>query len=213
MKLKLLKKFEEYSAMIETNITTLNVDEIMAQSKDEAEKYNIGSAVTAEFELPSQNIFIIKECYEIDDFLQYYDINFLENLYLGILGREPDDQGMQNNLKLLHSGKLTRTEILLSFYLSEEGKANNITINGLKSNHSKGFLYRIPIIRSILNFFNMLFTLEKRIKRLEAQMGKLYYQDTILKDIVNQKSDRSATEYLRLQLKTKADLADLHQNI
>ncbi len=199
--------------MVETNISTLNIDEIMEQSKDEAQKSNIGSVITAEFELPSQNIFVVKECYDIDDFLQYYDINFIENLYLGILGREPDEQGMQNNLKLLHSGKLTRTEILLSFYLSEEGKANSVTINGLKSNHSKGFLCRIPIIRSLLNFFNMLFTLEKRIKRLEAQMGKLYYQDTILKDIVNQKSDISATEYLRLQLKTKADLADLHQNI
>ena len=199
--------------MVETNISTLNIDEIMAQSKDEAEKYNIGSVVTADFELPSQNAFVLKECYDVDDFLQYYDIDFLENIYLGILGREPDEQGMQDNLRLLHSGKFTRTEILFSFYQSEEGKANNVMINGLENNDSKGFLQRIPVIRSFVNCFNMVCMLDKRVKQLETQLGKLYYQDMILRDVVNQKSDRSAAEYLRLQLKTKANIVDLHKNL
>ncbi len=195
--------------MVETNISTLNIDEIMAQSKDEAEKYNLGSVVTADFELPSQNIFVLKECYDVDDFLQYYDIDFLENVYLGILGREPDEQGMKDNLRLLHSGELTRTDILLSFHQSEEGKANNVMINGLE----KSFLQRIPVIRSFINRYNKVGILDKRVRQLEAQLGKLYYQDMILRDVVNQKSDRSAVEYLRLQLKTKANITDLHKNL
>ena len=198
--------------MIETGISELDVKKVMEESEEEAEKQFLGTVSRAEFDMPSRYDFKIKELYTIDEFLQYYDIAFLENVYWAILGRAPDEEGSRINLELLRSGKATRTEILLALRFSPEGREQNIKISGLEKERTLVRLRRIPIFGPLVGFFYAQATLEKRLNRLEAQLGKLYYHDSVLRDVVNRKSDRSAAEYLRLQLKKKADRSELEKN-
>jgi len=202
--------------MIETGISGLNVEKIMEQSEEEAEKQYIGTASTAEFDTPSRYDFKIKDSYIIDDFLQYYDVAFLDNAYWAIMGRAPDEAGMLENLKQLRSGKATRTDILMALRFSEEGKAKNTKIIGIEEAPSKQRFCNIPIVGSIINslYTRYLFhrQVNQRLNRLEAQLGKLYYQDSVLRDVVNQKCDRSAAEYLRLRLKNKVERSEPEKN-
>ena len=191
--------------MIETAISGLNVQEVVKKSEEEAEKQFLGTVKTAEFDIPSRYDFKIKELYTIDEFLQYYDSVFLENIYWAILGRAPDEEGKKINLKLLRSGEATRTEILLALRFCPEGREKGVKILGIEKERTLVRLRRIPILGSIAGFFYAQATLEKRLNRLEAQLGKLYYHDSTLRDVVNQKCDRSAAEYLRLKLREKAD--------
>ena len=72
--------------------------------------------------------FELKESYTYDDFTKYDGEEFVKNVYLGILKREVDANGLRTHLRLLESGENTKIEIITLLRDSEEGKAANITI-------------------------------------------------------------------------------------
>lgn len=72
--------------------------------------------------------FAAKECYSYRDFMRYEDETFVENVYMGILKREVDSDGLKHYTDLLRSGKADKKEIILALRECEEGRLANVEI-------------------------------------------------------------------------------------
>lgn len=96
----------------------ISVVEIMKEIKQKVKKMT---------DIPA--VFQLKESYTYDDFLQYEDNEeFIKNLYLGLLKREADENGLRNHLNLLQSGENTKVEIISLLRESEEGRIANVDL-------------------------------------------------------------------------------------
>ena len=126
-----------------------------------------------------------KPIYTIEDFTKYHDREFLENIYKKVLLRDIDQDGLEARLKLLRSGKRSKTEILSSIRFSKEGRDKNIPILGIKKRFILTILNRIPIISFFIKLF-MLPRFIERVNRFEANYFlNLKEQNSKVEDIKN----------------------------
>ena len=107
---------------------------------------------------------------DMDDFTQYHDAEFINNLYRGILGREPDKQEFKQNLDLLRSGKISKIDILTTLRFSQEGKAKNIRIRAGRKRYIISKLFRTPVLGYLLTLFTPQRTTQK-LNQLEAELS------------------------------------------
>ncbi len=70
--------------------------------------------------------------YDYADFEAQHDRSFIRALYLGILRREPDEDGEAHYLPLLRSG-FSKARLVDTFLRSEESQKHVTIINGLKT--------------------------------------------------------------------------------
>jgi O-antigen chain-terminating methyltransferase len=120
--------------MIETNIKNLSVEEIMQKIKEEVEKrknnientnFSQNSGIKKEYESiihKKEMLFRQKDIYEYSDFTIYHDIEFIQNVYRGLLKREADNEGLNHYLELLRSGAKSKSEIISLIRYSKEVK-------------------------------------------------------------------------------------------
>ena len=113
----------------------------------------------------NHNDFEKKAIYEVNDFCNYHNEEFIKNVYLGVLGREVDLDALNLNLSRLQSGKWSKTEILAKVRFSKEGRAKKVSILGIKKRFIIMALYRIPVIGYILKLLVALLTLPKIVER------------------------------------------------
>jgi O-antigen chain-terminating methyltransferase len=104
--------------------------------------------------------------YKIDDFIQYHDEEFLENLYALLLNRDIDPDGKNRYLPLLRSGLLSKTEIITRVHFSKEGRAQNIIIKGAKKRYLLTILYSLPVVGYLTKMLFTLLKLPKLVQRL-----------------------------------------------
>ncbi len=116
--------------MIETNTQNLSTKEIIQKIQQEVNKH-WKPALQA-----TPPVY-----FELTDFMQYSDTEFITNLYRNILKQEPDKKEMQPFLNKLRTGELSKIEILLAVRFSEEGKSKNVKILGIKSNKTSLILH------------------------------------------------------------------------
>ena len=88
--------------------------------------------------------------YCVDDFLRYFDADFVLCLYQGLLKREPDNKGYREVLETVQSGG-SRLKLIYAFRYSIEGKAKNVAIPDLFRRLLLLYLYRIPLIGRIFH--------------------------------------------------------------
>ena len=74
--------------------------------------------------------FKMKPSYYLDEFLQYDDLEFVTNAYLGILHREPDSVGSNSYLNLLRQG-IIKPVILAYLMRSNEGQQKGVVVHGM----------------------------------------------------------------------------------
>lgn len=126
--------------MIETKSPEINVEELMRNIRQEVLKRKnqfIQSAVTRENALPSTAIkptespIAQKADYNLVDFLDYEDDDFIRNAYRGILRREPDEAGYSSSLSQLRNNPTSKVAILTNLRFSAEGKARAVPVQGL----------------------------------------------------------------------------------
>ncbi len=131
--------------MIETPNPEINVDELMARIREEATRQPLtqnrggiapldltsGPFAVALPRSPEPPLLDIQTDYALADFLNFYDAAFIRQAYRGILGREPDAHGLQNYLERLHSGRVSKVEILGRLRYSPEGRARAVRVHGL----------------------------------------------------------------------------------
>jgi Domain of unknown function (DUF4214) len=80
--------------------------------------------------------------YHIDDLLKYDDQEFVWNVYLALLKREPDEEGLQGHLRELRNGRANKIDVLGRVRYSPEGKRKNVPIDGLRARAAVRRLYR-----------------------------------------------------------------------
>jgi predicted SAM-dependent methyltransferase len=80
----------------------------------------------------------------IDELLQPADREFVANAYRRILGREPDQAGLDNFLSQLRSGALEKIEVLGTLRFSAEGRAVGTRVDGLPSRYFLSVLRHAP---------------------------------------------------------------------
>lgn len=89
--------------------------------------------------------------YHVNELLQYHDRNFIQNAYLAILKRYPDDTGFTAFIERLRAGRLNKIEILARLRYSPEGRAKKVQIKGLLLPAVIRQAYRLPVLGYLLN--------------------------------------------------------------
>lgn len=125
--------------MIELNVPEINVEDLMLKIREEILKRknelnqsavplkNASSTAIKAYEGRVAE----KSDYNLADFLDYEDEDFIRNAYRGILCREPDETGYLSSLNLLRNNPDSKIVILTNLRFSEEGKACAVTVHGL----------------------------------------------------------------------------------
>jgi SAM-dependent methyltransferase len=88
--------------------------------------------------------------YHVNDLLQYHDHLFVWNAYRAILKREPDEEGLNEYLGNLRSGRFNKIDVLASLRFSGEGKGRGVRIDGLQRPALLRRLYRVPVLGYLL---------------------------------------------------------------
>jgi SAM-dependent methyltransferase len=88
--------------------------------------------------------------YHADDLLKYHGETFVRNAYRAILKREPDAEGMAQNLASLAEGKFNKIDVLASLRYSDEGQGAGVNILGLAWPMTVRRIERIPVIGYLL---------------------------------------------------------------
>ena len=126
------------------------------------------SIPATDFSLQPQ--FETRDRYRVEDFLCFNDHIFVRNAYRGILQRDPDDTGFAQYLEALRSGRLNKLDILARLRYSPEGRARDVSIDGLKGAQWRR-LYRVPVLGYLLELSVGLVRLPKllaSVRQLEA---------------------------------------------
>ena len=139
--------------------------------------------------LSPEFMFHHNDAYHINDLLKYQDRDFVKNAYRAILKREPDEAGFLYNLNLLQSGVFNKIDILASLRYSDEGKQNNVTINGLKWPATIRTLERIPVLGYLLELVLAFVRLPLMIRSQRQFQGYIVSQQFAIADYVNGVND------------------------
>ena len=126
------------------------------------------------------------DTYHVNDLLKYHDQDFVRNAYRAILKREPDEAGFLHNLGLLQSGAYNKIDILASLRYSDEGKRNDVTINGLRLPATIRALERIPILGYGLQLLLALVRLPVMVRSQRQFQGYIVAQQLAIADYVNE---------------------------
>ena len=155
--------------------------------------------------------FQTKEVYDICDFTQYHDQEFVENVFRGVLKREPDQGGLQHYLGVLRSGEHTKTDILCVVRFCKEGRSKKVNILGIKKRCFLAVLHMIPIIGYALKSLFTLLTLPKLLKRIDefeahthSKWDELLNNDLLLQNATKTKADI-------VQMETKAEYSQIEE--
>ncbi|MDP4008393.1 MAG: methyltransferase domain-containing protein [Candidatus Peregrinibacteria bacterium] len=153
--------------------------------------------------------------YVLEDFLQYYDEQFLNNAYKLILGRDPDPKGAKEYLIALRNGTLNRMRILERLRYSKEGKIKKVKIRGLLFKRIMNMVYSLPIIGYIIQIIFVIIKFPiiiRSAERYEAFVGTKFteYQSDFheLSDKLSRQGDRA--DLLSEELATKASVQDVY---
>ncbi|MGQ0761234.1 MAG: methyltransferase domain-containing protein [Acidobacteriota bacterium] len=84
--------------------------------------------------------------YHANDLLKYHGETFVRNAYRAILKREPDADGMSENLASLADGKFNKIDVLASLRYSAEGERAGVNISGLAWPATVRRIERVPVI-------------------------------------------------------------------
>lgn len=137
----------------------------------------------------SQEKIEIKNKYELNDFLKYYDEDFIHNCFLGLLHREADTNGFENYLNKLRNGKLDRIEVLGRISLSKEARIKKIKVVGLKLKFFAKLIYKIPILGYFINLILIIIRLPRIIRHQEHIENQIMRNLISIKYSAHQKSN------------------------
>jgi len=118
--------------------------------------------------------------YKIEDFTKYHDEEFIEKVYELILNREADVEGKKNYLLRLRNGELSKQEIIMLLHFSDEGKAQDITINSSRGYYLLFSSYKVPFLGYLMKSFVAMATLPKILREVRKNENSIEVQYTQL---------------------------------
>ena len=141
--------------------------------------------------------------YSLDEFLAYQDEDFVRNAYRGLLGREPDLQGLNDYLGALRSGTLGKTEILGRIRYSPEGRRRGTPVRGLAVPFSVRMLRRVPVAGRFIAIVQYVWRLPVIARNHERLETAVFHHEAELKRQIN-----AAHAVIEHQLRTAAQRID-----
>lgn len=140
--------------------------------------YSVFSPLVSLIKKLFPNILGYKKGYNVKSLLNYEDKDFIINAYRVILGREPDENGLRNNLIELRNNSKSKIEILMYLRNSEEGKRVSARVYHLKAKYAifkvGSFIWKLPIIGYILYLVYCILGLPIILKKLRDKSVMLY---------------------------------------
>lgn len=146
--------------------------------------------------------FKTKDVYIVEDFTKFYDEEFIENVFLGILKRFPDTNGKEVYLKALRNDELSKENILCLVRYSQEGISNDVNILGLKKYNivynmiKKRYIGKI--FKALFFFFNLPSKLAQ-ISKHERYMHKTTKNTFFLEDAIRALQDENTMLHMDIK--------------
>ena len=150
-------------------------------------------------DLEINNTFVVKSVYEYTDFINYHDVEFIQNLYTAFLNRKADDAGLNYYLSLLRSGERTKTEIISLFRSSKEAQVRDIKLLGHKKRLFITKIKSLPIISYLVKTAEFLLFVPKYIKRLNQLESNLFFTNSTLQTDISTLKQNSQIKMLELE--------------
>ena len=123
--------------------------------------------------------------YRVGEFLAYQDEEFVRNAYRGILGREPDAQGLSDYLAALRSGKFVKVEILGRLRFSREGRRAKVTVRKLVLPFAMRTVRHVPVLGRIIGIAQYLIRLPEIARTHEKFEAAYFHRETEVRRQLN----------------------------
>ncbi len=137
--------------------------------------------------------------YEASDLLKYYDRDLVENVFLAVFKRAPNETELASELERLRSGRVNKTEFIESLLHSDEGTKSNVRINGLKSPAARR-ISQLPVLGYFMRLLISVARLPVAIRHQQQfQTFSLGQQQQIV-DYVNELRDEFLEHSLEVSI-------------
>jgi O-antigen chain-terminating methyltransferase len=117
-----------------------------------------------------------RQRWSVGELLGFYDRQFVQNAYLVLLKRDADVEGLNQRLQLLHSGQVSRVELLFRLRYGSEGKLHNTVVRGLARAFLIERICRIPVLGIVPRYLRALAYLPRMQRELEELRGLIAMQ-------------------------------------
>ena len=137
---------------------TSGADRIEALVKQRIERGNLerqrmaggGSVYFKPLQLPGTSDSPVRDYrrqrWSLAELLAFYDRQFVQNAYLVLLKRDADVEGLTQRLHKLHTGEMSRLEVLFRLRYGPEGKEHKTQVRGLMRAFLLERACRIPVL-------------------------------------------------------------------
>ena len=123
-----------------------------------------------------------RQDWALSELLAHYDRQFVQNAYLVPLKRDADVEGLRQRLQTLHSGEVSRLELLFRLRYGPEGKAHKIRVRGLLRAFAIERVCRIPVLGWIPSWLLALLRLPRMRREIEEIRGLIAMQRNDVED-------------------------------
>ena len=134
-----------------------------------------------------------RQAWSVGELLGFYDRQFVQNAYLVLRKRDADMEGLTARLQMLHSGEISRLELLFRLRYGPEGKQHATVVRGLLRAFAIERLCRIPVVGVIPRYLRALLYLPRMQRDIEQlrgliamQKNDLDYKDQAIVDFQNE---------------------------
>lgn len=138
-----------------------------------------------------------RQQWSVGELLGHYDRQFVQNAYLVLLKRDADVEGLNQRLQLLHSGQVSRVELLFRLRYGSEGKAHKTAVKGLIRVFLVERVCRVPLLGVIPRYLRALVYLPRMQREIEELRGLIAMQkndsdnkDQTIVDFQNEQLER-----------------------
>ena len=136
-----------------------------------------------------------RQRWSVGELLAFYDRQFVQNAYLVLLKRDADVEGLTSRLQQLHSGALSRLELLFRLRYGPEGKQHNTVVKGLLRAFVIERACRVPVLGVIPRYLRALLYLPRMQRDIEELRGLIAMHRNDLDD-----RDRAIVDFQNEQL-------------
>jgi O-antigen chain-terminating methyltransferase len=173
------------------------------------EPANVASEHALRLERVRENApaFVPKPRYDLADFLAYYDEEFLQRVYRGVLRRNPDSTGCASFLQALRANALSRIEVLGRIRYSREGRAADVAVNGLAVRFALRSMRRLPLIGRLVGIVQYVVRLPDVIASHERFEGEIARREAALRRVLDDNAARIVQSFVGLAGETASHAA------
>ncbi|BDD67261.1 hypothetical protein Sj15T_22820 [Sphingobium sp. TA15] len=106
-------------------------------------------------------------------FFEFHDQEFVEEVYLKLLLREPDPVGLQKYLSIIRKGG-SRYQVLRDIARSTESRQTGVMLEGMNAYNISRILKNIPVFGTIIEIFSFCCRIKSFRQDMRALENHIY---------------------------------------